>query len=100
MAEIDHIEIVPDKFGWSVRVYTNGVNFEKHDISDAMQWVHETERTLGKWLADGPADFHNEQIGTDDAEAVRLIGEAALKCADGIKRAIDPDLVRDIERGK
>jgi len=81
MAEIDHIEIVPDKFGWSVRVYTNGVNFEKHDIGDAMQWVHETERTLGRWLADGPADFHNVPTEIDGWPA-------------------NPDLVRDLERGK
>jgi hypothetical protein len=58
MAEIDHIEIVPDSFGWSIRIYTDGINFQRFGIGDAIQFHAETERTLGRWLADGPADFH------------------------------------------
>ena len=84
--EIDHIEIRPDSFGWTLRIYLT-VNGERgwvdHGIGDAMQFVHETERTLGRWLADGPADFHNATVPTE---------------VDGWPA--DPDLVRDLERGK
>ena len=81
-AEIDHIEIRPDSFGWTVRIVAADANYE-FGIGDAMQWAHETERTLGRWLADGPADFHNATVPTE------IDGWPA-----------DPDLVRDLERGK
>ena len=48
-----------------------------------IQFTEETERTLGRWLADGPADFHNATVPTE---------------VDGWPA--DPDLVRDLERGK
>ena len=74
MPEIDHIEIVPDRFGWLLKIKTE-VGYYEFGIGDAIQFHAETERTIGRWLADGPDDFHN---------------------------APDPDydLARDIERGK
>ncbi len=70
MADIDHIDIRPDTFGWKIVIHTtdevsNG-NLVGHTfgIGDAIQFHDEVERTIGRWLADGPADFH----GADSTE--------------------------------
>ena len=78
---IDHIELVPDEFGWKlvlVKIIPAFEVREEYVIGDAIQFHAETERTIGRWLADGPDDFHNSP---DPPE-------------------FDPDLARDIERGK
>jgi hypothetical protein len=73
MTDIDHIEIKPDTFGWKIVIHTtdevsNG-NSVGHTfgIGDAIQFHDEVERTIGRWLADGPADFHS---GTDSTEPI------------------------------
>ncbi len=66
MTDIDHIEIRPDAFGWELLIHftaTDPHNQKKiipyaFGIGDAIQFHAETERTIGQWLADGPADFH------------------------------------------
>lgn len=90
-AEIDHITLTPDKFGWKltiVRVLPAVTVKEEYLVGDAIQFHGETERTLGKWLADGPEDFHNptpaDLIGEDIAG---VLADAA-------------DTFRDMERGK
>lgn len=108
--EISWIEIAPDTFGWKLRIYTIGADGIPEQrvfgIGDVIQWVHETERTLSKWLADGPADFH----GATDRPALER--EAYLthvksddpendpEVAAAFDRLHNPDLARDIERGK
>jgi len=57
MADIDYIKLRPDTFGWTLIVYTEqGV--AEYGIGDVIQFTEEVDRTLGRWLADGPADFH------------------------------------------
>lgn len=59
VGEIDHIEIVPDTMGWKLRLYdADRDRWWFFGIGDAIQFHAETERTIGQWLADGPADFH------------------------------------------
>ena len=42
----------------------------EYGIGDVIQFTGEVDRTLGKWLADGPADFHAE---TDNQRSARAI---------------------------
>ncbi len=65
--EVDHITIRPDTFGWTLCIYTDGVPTTLHrfGIGDAIQFHHEVERTIGRWLADGPADFHSNADSTE-----------------------------------
>ena len=66
MTAIDHIDIRPEQFGWQIWIYgtaTDPVDQPKvaplvFGIGDAIQFHDEVERTIGRWLADGPADFH------------------------------------------
>ena len=75
MADIDYIAIEPDSFGWRLRIEIapdtereGGTVY--YGIGDAAQFHAETERTIGRWLADGPADFHSE---TDNQKRARAI---------------------------
>jgi hypothetical protein len=88
----DYIKLRPDRIGWTLLIYTEETVHE-FTVGDVIQFYEEVERTLGKWLADGPADFHG---AADDrfAEA-RALGTMLGRLASG-----DPDLARDIERGK
>jgi hypothetical protein len=64
--EIDHIKITPDKFGWMLHVYDDeGREILPLAIGDAIQFHDEVERTIGRWLADGPADFHGTVDSTE-----------------------------------
>jgi hypothetical protein len=57
MTDIDYIKLRPDRVGWTLIVYTeDGVT--EYGIGDAIQFHSEVDRTIGRWLADGPADFH------------------------------------------
>ena len=63
MADIDYIAIEPDSFGWRLRIEIAADTEREggtvyYGIGDAAQFHAETERTIGRWLADGPADFH------------------------------------------
>lgn len=118
MTEIDYIDIRPDPrgLGWTLRIITSHANYE-FTIGDAIQFHAETERTIGRWLADGPEDFKhaNDFYATEEddetiAETVRtrdatdtgerlsiddLIGG---DLADTLGAAAD--LYRDMKRGK
>ena len=78
----DYIKLRPDRIGWTLLIYTES-QVHEFTVGDVIQFTEETERTLGRWLADGPADFHNATVPTE---------------VDGWPA--DPDLVRDLERGK
>ncbi len=65
--DIDSISIKPDRFGWRITITCNGHQTHTYDIGDAIQFHDEVERTIGRWLADGPADFH---AGTDSTEPI------------------------------
>ena len=76
MAEIDSIEIRPDTFGWKLiirRVIPEIVVEETYEISDAIQFHAEVDRTIGRWLADGPADFHNARADSTEPVTIRVV---------------------------
>ena len=76
MAEIDSIEIRPDTFGWKLiirRVIPEIVVEETYEISDAIQFHAEVDRTIGRWLSDGPEDFHNARA--DSTEPTHYVKE-------------------------
>ena len=59
--DINYIVIRPGEFGWNLWIYPDDLADPApivYGIADAMQFDSEVDRTLGKWLADGPADFH------------------------------------------
>ncbi len=67
MRDIDHIKVTPDQIGWTLHIYDDtGTEIIEFGIGDANQFHNEVERTIGRWLADGPADFH---AGTHDDES-------------------------------
>ena len=72
--DIDHIEIVPDTIGWKLRLF----DADRHrwwffGIGDVIQFTEEVDRTLGKWLADGPADFHVSEPDPHNRPGVRIV---------------------------
>ena len=101
----DYIKLRPDRIGWTLLIYTES-QVHEFTVGDVIQFTEETERTLGRWLADGPADFH----GTNDRATLER--EAYLahvrsddpendpEVAAAFARLRDPDLARDLERGK
>lgn len=91
MIEVDSIELIPDGIGWTLRLNVppeDGYQATAYEyaVGDAIQFQQETERTIGRWLADGPADFHNtpDHEPTDEEHQTE----------------IDYDLYRDMKRGK
>jgi len=59
--EINYIVIRPADFGWNLWIYPDDIDNPTpivFGIGDVTQFTDEVERTLCRWLADGPADFH------------------------------------------
>lgn len=96
MIEVDSIELIPDGIGWTLRLNVppeDGYQATAYEyaVGDAIQFHAETERTIGRWLADGPDDFHN----APDVTPADLVGD---DMADTLGAAAD--LYRDMKRGK
>jgi hypothetical protein len=95
MLTIDEIKIEADEDGWHLIIHSDqmaegGTDFR---IGFPDQFLAETERTIGAWLAEGERAARQHQIDRGTAPSSRNV--ELDEAWPG-----DPDLARDIERGK
>lgn len=110
MLTIDEIKIEGEEDGFVLTIHFDGVNMIRHRIGLPDQFLSETERTIGAWLAEGErlAMQHKLDQGYQpDSRNVELDEAWDGEAHDAQQWAQfhhpesgDPDLARDLERGK